>query len=424
MLGNSHSRKLLIKSEGIYLKITCMPCGRYYLFRFCLLIFRKELNTLRSLFVIRGILLSFSIISRISIFLSLVSYVYCGNVFTSRQVFVVTSYFNFLYDSMLYFWTVALTTISECFVSLKRIDDFLLLPEEKELLSKQQTRKSKGFAKVDQVPDVIVNGLAKSPAQKFVQIDANASEKCVIFKDVTAMWGNSQCGIEDVSFEIKESQFCAIIGNVGSGKSSILLTILNELEIDKGELTVNGVVSYSAQESWLFEGTVRQNILFTEEYDETRYRDVIRVCALERDLQLLPYADLTWCGENGISLSGGQKARVNLARAIYRRADIYLLDDPLSAVDSVVGKHIFDNCIKDYLKDKICILVTHQEQYLKASNHIIFMNNGRVQIQGRHSRIENVHYQSFRRLSVGNDDDLEDDKLSDEVKEKKISHSQ
>ncbi|XP_055309579.1 probable multidrug resistance-associated protein lethal(2)03659 isoform X2 [Sitodiplosis mosellana] len=390
----------------------------------------KELKTLRSLFVIRGILLSFNIISRISIFLSLITFVYCGNVFTSRQVFVVTSYFNFLYDSMLYFWTVALATISECFVSMKRIEDFLLLPEDKDLYNKQQiqkqqqkqqsqkskkSKKSNGFPNVESVPDVIVNGF-KKPAPKIVRIDESAQEKCVIFNNVTAMWANSQSGIEDVSFEIKGNQFCAIIGPVGSGKSTILHTILHELEIDKGELSVCGVVSYSAQEPWLFEASVRQNILFTEDYNENRYRQVIQVCALERDLELLPYADLTIVGERGISLSGGQKARVSLARAIYRHADIYLLDDPLSAVDSVVGKHIFDNCIKEFLKDKICILVTHQEQYLKASNHIVLMDMGRVQVQGKHARIENVHYQSFRRLTVENDE-LDDDKLSDEEDE-------
>lgn len=323
---------------------------------------------------------------------------------------------------MLYFWTVALSTISECFVSMKRIEDFLLLPEDKDLYSKQQllkqqkkqqSKKAKKFRKVDSVPDVIVDGFTKAP-HKIVRIDENATEKCVIFNNVTAMWANSQSGIEDVSFEIKGNQFCAIIGPVGSGKSTILHTILHELEIDKGELSVCGVVSYSAQEPWLFEASVRQNILFTEDYDENRYRQVIHVCALERDLELLPYADLTIVGERGISLSGGQKARVSLARAIYRRADIYLLDDPLSAVDSVVGKHIFDNCIKEFLKDKICILVTHQEQYLKASNHIVLMDMGRVQVQGKHARIENVHYQSFRRLTVENDE-LDDDKLSDEV---------
>lgn len=375
--------------------------------------------------MIRGILLSFNIISRISIFLSLVTFVYCGNIFTSRQVFVVTSYFNFLYDSMLYFWTVALATISECFVSMKRIEDFLLLPEDKDLYNKQQlqkqqqkqkqkqSNKSKVFPKEEPVPDVIVNGLNR-PTPKIVRINESAEDKCVIFKNVTAMWANSQSGIEDVNLEIKENQFCAIIGPVGSGKSTILHTILHELEIDKGELTVNGVISYSSQEPWLFESSVRQNILFTEEYDENRYREVIQVCALQRDLELLPYADLTLVGERGISLSGGQKARVSLARAIYRRADIYLLDDPLSAVDSVVGKHIFDNCIKEFLKDKICILVTHQEQYLKASNHIVLMDMGKVQVQGKHARIENVHYQSFRRLAVENIE-LDDDKLSDEV---------
>lgn len=310
---------------------------------------------------------------------------------------------------------------------MNRIDDFLLLPEGKDLFNKHQqqkeqkrqsktSKKSKGFPKEEQVPDVIVNGLTKLPKQpqKIVQIDEDTPDKCVIFKDVTAMWANSQSGIEDVSFEIKENQFCAIVGAVGSGKSTILHTILQELEIDKGELTVNGVVSYSAQEPWLFEASVRQNILFTEDYDESRYRMVIQVCALERDLELLPYADLTIVGERGISLSGGQKARVSLARAIYRRADIYLLDDPLSAVDSVVGKHIFDKCIKEFLKDKICILVTHQEQYLKASNHIVLMDMGKVQLQGKHARIENVHYQSFRRIAIENDE-IDDDKLSDEV---------
>lgn len=296
---------------------------------------------------------------------------------------------------------------------MKRIEDFLSMPEDKDLFSKQQMKKSKGSQKEEQVPDVIVNGLTKS-GQKTVRIDENAEEKCVILKSVSAMWANSHCGIEEISFEIKTRQFCAIIGPVGSGKSTILYTILQELEIDKGELTVNGVVSYSAQEPWLFEASVRQNILFTEDYDESRYREVIRVCALERDLELLPYADLTIVGERGISLSGGQKARVSLARAIYRRADIYLLDDPLSAVDSVVGKHIFDNCIKEFLKYKICILVTHQEQYLKASNHIVVMNMGKIEVQGRHARIENVNYQSFRRLNSVHDE-IEDDKLSDVV---------
>lgn len=304
-----------------------------------------------------------------------------------------------------------MSTIWECMVSMKRIEEFLLMPEEKDSFQMYQIKKLKKSTKSELVPDIIANGLRKCN-QKTVHVDEYALDKCVILQDVTAYWANLQAGIEDINLEIKSNQFCAIIGPVGSGKSTILHTILQELEIDKGELTVNGLVSYAAQEPWLFEASVRQNILFTEEYDEYRYKEVIRVCALERDLELLPYADLTIVGERGISLSGGQKARVNLARAIYRRADIYLLDDPLSAVDSVVGKHIFENCIKDFLKDKICILVTHQEQYLKASNHVVYMDNGKVQIQGGLSRLENVHYQSFRRLNSDNDS-IDDDQLSD-----------
>lgn len=385
---------------------------------FCFASNRKELKTLRGLFVIRGFLLCFTIISRIAIFLSLITYVYCGNIFTSRQVFVVTSYYNFLYDSMLYFWTVSLSSLSECIVSMKRIEQFLMMPEDKDSfnqLQQQKMIKTKLFGKQEQVPDVIANGLKKSSGNKTIRCDETAPNKCVHLKNVTAFWASSQAGIEDISFQVTSNQFCAIIGPVGSGKSTILHTILQELEIDRGELTINGVISYSAQEPWLFEGTVRQNILFTEEYDENRYKDVIRVCALERDLELLPYADLTIVGERGISLSGGQKARVSLARAIYRRADIYLLDDPLSAVDSVVGKHIFNNCIKDFLKEKICILVTHQEQYLKASNHIVYMDNGKIQLQGRHARLENSHYQSFRRLNSENDGSIDDETFSDEV---------
>lgn len=314
---------------------------------------------------------------------------------------------------MLYFWTVAFASIAECFVSIKRIEDFLLLPEDKETYCENLLRKTKENIKEEPIPDIIVNGYTKQ-RNRIVRINPFAEEKCVYFKNVTAMWGNSQAGIEDISFQVKSGQFCAIVGPVGSGKSTILHTILHELEIDRGELTVNGIVSYSAQEPWLFDATVRQNILFTEEYDESRYREVIRVCALERDLQLLPYADLTIVGERGISLSGGQKARVSLARAIYRRADIYLLDDPLSAVDSVVGKEIFENCIRNFLNDKICILVTHQQQYLKSTNQIVFMSMGRVQTPGPDSRIDNANYQSFRRFS-GDNDNLDDDKLSDEV---------
>lgn len=377
--------------------------------------------------------MSFNIISRFSIFLSLASYVYFGNVFTARQVFIVTAYFNFLYDSMLHFWPIALTSVAECYVSIKRIEDFLLLPEDRMTAQSQneESMKQEKKGKAESMPAYITNsiaGMVKSHTNMAFMPDVlhtgksgprfesgftrneSAASKGVIFKNVTALWGRElggmKAGIENIDIDVEEGEMCAIIGPVGSGKSTVLQAILEEIEVDKGELNVNGVVSYAAQEPWLFEGTVRENILFTQKYDAVRYKEVIRVCALERDLQLMSYGDYTIIGERGVSLSGGQRARINLARAIYRAADIYLLDDPLSAVDTLVGKHIYDKCIRQYLSDKVCILVTHQVQYLKKARHVVLLHGGKIEAQGTYADIHHTHYNSLRRMSSARDETL------------------
>ena len=149
--------------------------------------------------------------------------------------------------------------------------------------------------------------------------------------------------------------------------------ILRELSAVKGTYKVVGKVAYSSQEPWIFSGTVRQNILCGLEYDLKRYKKVIKACALEKDFSLFPNGDSTLIGERGVSLSGGQKARVNLARALYIDADIYLLDDPLSAVDTHVGRHLFDKAINSYLRGKIRVLVTHQLQYLMEVDQILIL---------------------------------------------------
>lgn len=165
--------------------------------------------------------------------------------------------------------------------------------------------------------------------------------------------------------------------------------------MDDGDCIINGSISYASQETWLFEGTVRSNIVFIEDFDQKRYKEVVRVCGLERDFKLMPNGDLTVVGERGISLSGGQKARISLARAVYKQADIYLLDDPLSAVDSHVGKHLFQECIQQFLKNKICILVTHQLQHLKDVNHLVLMYHGRIESQGTYAEVQQSSAESF-----------------------------
>lgn len=124
---------------------------------------------------------------------------------------------------------------------------------------------------------------------------------------------------------------------VGAGKSTLLSTILGEVHIIDGKVKVQGTISYASQESWIFGASVRQNIIFGELYDSQRYNRVVKVCALERDFEQFPEGDQTVVGERGSSLSGGQKARINLARAVYRQADIYLMDDPLSAVRIIIS---------------------------------------------------------------------------------------
>lgn len=154
---------------------------------------------------------------------------------------------------------------------------------------------------------------------------------------------------------------------------------------------MNGEISYASQEPWLFAGTIRQNILFGQPMDKQRYNTVVRRCSLERDFSLLPYGDKTIVGDRGISLSGGQRARINLARAVYKQAEIYLLDDPLSAVDTHVGKDLFKQCITGYLKNKVVILVTHQIQHLKDVNSIVYLEAGYPRV-GKLGRWEKIFY--------------------------------
>lgn len=196
-------------------------------------------------------------------------------------------------------------------------------------------------------------------------------------KKIRASWTSHSITdtLNNFTVTIKPGSLCAIVGPVGAGKSSFLQLLLGELIPHSGTVNVNGAISYASQEPWLFVSSVRNNILFGQPYDRERYKKVVRVCALERDFDQLPYGDKTLVGERGVSLSGGQRARINLARAVYRRADVYLLDDPLSAVDTHVGKHLFDECVTHYLANKTRVLITHQVQFLRNADIIILINN-------------------------------------------------
>eukprot|EP01113_Clastostelium_recurvatum_P032146 TRINITY_DN4086_c0_g1_i4.p1 TRINITY_DN4086_c0_g1~~TRINITY_DN4086_c0_g1_i4.p1 ORF type:complete len:1493 (-),score=493.27 TRINITY_DN4086_c0_g1_i4:12-4490(-) len=193
--------------------------------------------------------------------------------------------------------------------------------------------------------------------------------------------------LQDIDLHFSGSPLVMVVGAVGSGKSSLCMALLSELERVRGDVEVRGTMAYGAQKEWIINATLRDNILFGSPYNEMRYQQVIDVCALRKDLEMFPAGDMIEIGERGINLSGGQKQRVSLARAVYSGADICVFDDPLSAVDAHVGKHLFHRCIREFLRDKLVVLSTNQLQYLPYADRILFMKEGRIVDQGTYTEM-------------------------------------
>ncbi|XP_007990560.3 ATP-binding cassette sub-family C member 11 [Chlorocebus sabaeus] len=193
--------------------------------------------------------------------------------------------------------------------------------------------------------------------------------------------------LRKINLVVSKGMMLGVCGNTGSGKSSLLSAILGEMNLLEGSVGVQGSLAYVPQQAWIVSGSIRENILMGDPYDKARYLQVLHCCSLNRDLELLPFGDMTEIGERGLNLSGGQKQRISLARAVYSDRQLYLLDDPLSAVDAHVGKHIFEECIKKTLRGKTVVLVTHQLQYLEFCDQIILLENGKICENGTHSEL-------------------------------------
>lgn len=315
----------------------------------------------------RGITLSFIMFTtRISIFASILAYVLLGHMITAEKVFVLTSFYNILRQTMTVFFPQGIAQVAEAKVSVNRLNKFML------------------FEEIEHSPIIEPLQTSEKDATLFTNSVQTNTEPGVCLKNVTSKWSeaSTENTLTAINLTAAPKKLLSIIGPVGSGKSSLFHVMLKELPLVEGSMVINGVISYASQEPWLFAGSVRQNILFGLPFDKLRYKTVVKKCALERDFSLLPYGDKTIVGDRGVSLSGGQRARINLARAVYKQADIYLLDDPLSAVDTHVGKQLFEECISGYLRNKIVILITHQLQYLTEVDHIIYIDNGIIKAEG------------------------------------------
>ncbi|XP_044751807.1 ATP-binding cassette sub-family C member 4-like [Coccinella septempunctata] len=318
---------------------------------------KEELKYIKKSSYISGFMGSFKFLTeKFVLFATVLLYSFHGFPILANMVFTLGFCFKMLQYSFAIMLPKALTTATELLVSIHRLEEFLLMEEKVEM-------------------------------QREIEHEGLVGE--IRLEKVTASYGNDAMMISCPSVDISQGQLCAVIGSVGSGKSSFLKLILGELPKVHGTISVNGVTSFSSQKPWLFLSNIRKNIVFDQEMDESRYREVIRVCGLTEDLEQFPNGDMTIVGSKGVSLSGGQRARINLARAVYKKSDIYLLDDVLSALDVRVGKFVFEECILKFLAGKTRIYVTHQLQYLRDADLILIFNEGTLNAQGGFEELSN-----------------------------------
>ncbi|KAJ2520559.1 hypothetical protein H4217_001964 [Coemansia sp. RSA 1939] len=274
---------------------------------------------------------------------------------TPQLVFVALTLFNMLRFPLSH-GPMVIPALLESIVSSRRIFDFLTAGEI-------------DFTAIEHMPyDRDAPG-------------TSADDVLVSVKNGTFKWLSSEePSLTDINIECKRDELVAVVGRVGSGKSSLVSAVLGDMVKSEGSVTVQGAIAYVPQQAWIMNATLRDNILFGHRLDQEFYDKVIDACALRPDLGMLPSGDMTEIGEKGINLSGGQRARVSLARAVYARADVYILDDPLAAVDAHVGKHLYSRVIgpNGLLKSRARILVTNAVQYLNTTNYIYMLDGGKI----------------------------------------------
>ena len=275
-----------------------------------------------------------------------------------------------IFDTMaasLYRLPIFITTLLNCLISMNRLEQFLNTKDFKKTSKEDQDLKGKNIdIKLYNCNFGIFNKELNTPKILLNNLDV----------------------------EIKKGELVAIVGETGSGKTCLTNAILNYLDFipntnngNKIYNVVNGTISYASQNPWILNGTVRDNIIFYNDLNIERYKKVLEICQLISDLTLLPGGEMTEISSNGQNISGGQKARISLARAIYKDADIYLFDDPISSVDPINSERIFKNVLIDYLKNKTRILIKHEMRNIELFSKIIYLKNGKIMFCGNYQEL-------------------------------------
>ncbi|GIQ80733.1 hypothetical protein KIPB_001572, partial [Kipferlia bialata] len=394
---------------------------------------RKEMKWVRHIGYSRAVMMAFMVtLTPLAGAMVFSIFSATGNALTPAIVYYTISLFGNL-DFPLMMLPMALSSFVEAKVSCKRIATFLALPEAdvetapsdgetaicvrngtfswaiegetdipealKEKKEKEEEKvegkEEKGAGAVEVEPPLVTQGALEegAPALNDVAVDLAAVGEPDLTRPV----------LHGVSFSVQRGEVLGIAGKTGCGKTSLLASLLNEMRCVEGTSHVSGSVAYCAQKATIFNDTLRSNVLFGCEYDAIRYNRVLDACCLRPDIAQLQAGDLTEIGERGVTLSGGQKQRIALARAVYSDSDVYLLDDPLSAVDAHVGRSLWEDVLIGILKaeGKTVVLVTHQVQYLPECDRVILMEDGRVSFMGTYQTMMGSEdaQESMRHLS-------------------------
>ncbi|KAL9978590.1 hypothetical protein ACROYT_G016124 [Oculina patagonica] len=387
---------------------------------------RKEISLIRIRgFLVSGVYALFFTSSAFAGFISVLSLLLTENSLTSFNVFTMLSTLSNIKMAVTIFIVDSLRCIADARIACNRMQRLI---EQKSILTGKVDHKDKPtclevYCKGRRYrPQFIRNESFRNgkpaiiSARRLEQTSQHDQAK-VFLENVSCVWSQTSRhpALQNVSLSAAYGQLVGISGPVGSGKTSLLMSILGEIPLSSGKISCVGKMAFVSQMPWVYSGTVRENILFGNQFDKQKYYKVVEVCDLGKDIAVFSKLDLTEIGQRGVILSGGQRARVSLARAIYSDADIYLLDDPLSAVDAKVGKHVFERCIKEFLDGRIRILVTHQLQFLQQTDSIAIMRNGAVVCQGTYSQVAEERQGVFPNSSEAKEDSYVEKEENQEI---------
>ena len=390
---------------------------------------KREIRSIQILLAIRNAINAVSMSLPIfASMLSFITYNLSNHVLDPAPIFSSLALFNSL-RLPLNLLPMVIGQVIDAWASLGRIQDYLIAEEQNDdFLWDMEGESATSMQHADFTWERTITPEAAELSKKQLKAKAATKDMKVAESDVNEDSASDTTKVEpfklsDMDFTIGRHELIAVIGGVGSGKSSLLAALAGDMRRTSGTITMGASRAFCPQYAWIQNTSVKENILFGKDYDRRWYEAVIEACALRPDLEMLPNGDLTEIGERGITVSGGQKQRLNIARAIYFNSDIVLMDDPLSAVDAHVGRHIFDHAICGLLKDKCRILATHQLHVLSRCDRIIWMQDGHIETIDTFQNLMS-NSESFRKMmattaqeeKVEEEDEINEDEVETEKK--------